>query len=140
MREADVDPLDAHDRTLPLDDLRYRFFGVFHPSRAFLEGRAGLASKGGFALVAVVTGVEERLVGEAEYVLLPDGDGELGISVTPGWRGWLGPYLLDALLETAAGDSRLAPEARAGRARDSGVESGTAGAGNAPQPIEGGSV
>ena len=43
-----------------------------------------------------------RIVGEAAYELLENGDGELGITVDRRWRGWLGPYLLDALLEAAA--------------------------------------
>ena len=42
------------------------------------------------------------IVGEAGYVLLPDGDGELAIAVAHSWRGWLGPYLLDALVSAAA--------------------------------------
>jgi hypothetical protein len=43
-----------------------------------------------------------RLVGEASYDLLPNGDGELGITVAADQRGWLGPFLLDALCEAAA--------------------------------------
>jgi hypothetical protein len=47
-------------------------------------------------------GAERTVVAEAGYARLGDGDGELGITVSPGWRGWLAPYLLDALLEVAA--------------------------------------
>ena len=61
-------------------------------------------SSGGFGLVAVAraVGVSEKVVAECGYEALPNGNGELGITVAPGWRGWLGPYLLDVLLDAAA--------------------------------------
>jgi len=34
--------------------------------------------------------------------MLPDGNGEFALTVAVGWRGWLGPYLLDALVAAAA--------------------------------------
>jgi hypothetical protein len=63
-----------------------------------------VAARGGYGLVAVVRhdDGEEDLVGEAFYGLLPNGDGELSLTVDDTWRGWLGPYLLDALIEQAA--------------------------------------
>ena len=53
-------------------------------------------------LDAVVSGREERLVAEAGYARLPDGNGEFALTIASGWRGWLGPYLLDALVAAAA--------------------------------------
>ena len=47
-------------------------------------------------------GPHHTLVAEAGYAILPDGDGEFDITVASGWRGWLGPYLLDALVAAAA--------------------------------------
>ena len=44
----------------------------------------------------------DRIVGEAGYTMLPDGNGEIGMAVEPRWRGWPGPYLLDALVDAAA--------------------------------------
>jgi hypothetical protein len=41
-------------------------------------------------------------VGEAGYSLEPDGGGDFGIAVAASHRGWLGPYLLDTLVEAAA--------------------------------------
>jgi hypothetical protein len=63
-----------------------------------------VAERGGCGLVAVVrdAGGGEELVGEAFYGLLANGDGELSLTVDDTWRGWLGPYLLDALIEQAA--------------------------------------
>jgi hypothetical protein len=88
------------------DESRYRrFFSVHHPGRAFFERMVAVGERGGAGLVAVVTGHRGgrgRLVGEASYELLANGDGELGITVEAGWRGWLGAYLLDALAEVAA--------------------------------------
>lgn len=88
------------------DDARYRrFFSMYRPDRAFVERMVAVRDRGGECLVALVrerTGEPEHLVAEASFELLPNGDGELGMTVDRAWRGWLGPYLLDALLEVAA--------------------------------------
>ena len=52
--------------------------------------------EGGYRLVAVVAGPQDRIVAEAGYALLPDGNGDFALTVAAGWRGWLGPYLPDA--------------------------------------------
>lgn len=81
-----------------------RFFSGFHPDHEFFEHLVSVAERGGAGLVAVVEDDPdgERLVGEASYEPLANGNGELAITVDGSWRGWLGPYLLDALLEVAA--------------------------------------
>jgi hypothetical protein len=84
---------------------RYRrFFSVFRPPRSFFERLVAVDARGGAGLVALVTEADgaARLVGEACYEPLPNGDGELAITVDGRWRGWLGPMLLDALVQTAA--------------------------------------
>ena len=58
--------------------------------------------EGGYRLVAVVSGAEDALVAEAGYAIMPDGNGEFGLTIAAGWRGSLGPYLLDALAAAAA--------------------------------------
>jgi hypothetical protein len=100
--EADVDGLDALFEGLSEDDRYYRFFGLSHPGRKFLEQMARAEDEGGYRLVAVVSGAENKLVAEAGYALLPDGNGEFALTVAGGWRGWLGPYLLDAIVAAAA--------------------------------------
>jgi hypothetical protein len=100
--EADVEGLDALFEGLSEDDRYYRFFGLSHPGRRFLEQMARAEDEGGYRLVAVVSGAENQLVAEAGYALLPDGNGEFALTVAGGWRGWLGPYLLDALVAVAA--------------------------------------
>lgn len=88
------------------DTARYRrFFSGFRPSQAFFERLTAISERGGVGLVAVVRGHgdrPERLVGEAGYELLANGNGELAITVDSSWRGWLGPFLLDVLARAAA--------------------------------------
>jgi RimJ/RimL family protein N-acetyltransferase len=98
---ADVDGLEALYATLSEDDRYLRFFSAYVPPREFFEHLATVASRGGDGVVAVTA--DGRIVGEANYELLPDGDGELGIVVAPDARGRLGAFLLDALIEAAAG-------------------------------------
>jgi hypothetical protein len=97
---GDVDGLVALYATLDAEDRYRRFFSGFVPPRSFFQRLAEVRGRGGFGVVAVEgTG---RIVGEANYELLPDGDGELGMAVARDWRGWLGPYLLDTLVDAAA--------------------------------------
>lgn len=100
--EADVEGLEALLEGLSDEDRYYRFFGLCHPGRNFLEHMTQAEDEGGYRLVAVVSGAEDRLVAEAGYAILPDGNGEVALTVASGWRGWLGPYLLDALVAVAA--------------------------------------
>jgi RimJ/RimL family protein N-acetyltransferase len=101
----DVEKLATLYDDLDVDDRYHRFFGHCRPPRALVERIATVDERGGAGLVAAVLDThraEGEFVGEVGYTLLADGNGELGITVTPRWRGWLGPYLLDALRSTAA--------------------------------------
>ncbi len=100
--EADVDGLDELFEGLSDEDRYYRFFGLSHPGRKFLEQMARAEAEGGYRLVAVLSGREDRLIAEAGYAILPYGNGEFALTVAAGWRGWLGPYLLDAIVAAAA--------------------------------------
>jgi RimJ/RimL family protein N-acetyltransferase len=102
MTEADAGALGALYEGLSLDDRHRRFFSVYHPSTSFLHHYAGTPEEKGYGLVALVTNGDERLVGEASYTLLPSGCGEFAITVARDWRGWLGPYLFDAMLDAAS--------------------------------------
>ena len=100
---ADVDGLSLLYAGLSADDLHLRFFAAYHPPRKFFERLAAAAAEGvGYSLVAVVDHPVEHVVGEASYFLLDNGNGELAITIAADWRGWLGPYLLDMLIEAAA--------------------------------------
>jgi RimJ/RimL family protein N-acetyltransferase len=100
----DAGALLALYRRLSRDDLWLRFFTAASPSPTFVDHWADIAADGGLLLVVEV---EERsgtrtLIAEAGYSRLPDGDGELGITVDPSWRGGIGPWLLAVLLREAA--------------------------------------
>ncbi|MEO8694724.1 MAG: hypothetical protein ABI658_14460 [Acidimicrobiales bacterium] len=100
---ADVDRMIELYRNLPLEDRYFRFFTGGLPPRTHFEKIVDTTTHGGVALVVdVMEGNDARLVGDACYVPQSDGDGELAVTIHPDWRGWLGPYLLDALLEAAA--------------------------------------
>ncbi len=101
----DVDRLAELFDGLDADDRQRRFFGHYRPQREFIEQMTTVEARGGAGVVAVVVdeqGGELDLAGEASYNLLPNGDGDLAITVTPEWRGWLGAALLDSLAATAA--------------------------------------
>lgn len=100
IRRDDVGALrELYDGLSP-EDRERRFFSAYRPSTAILERWATVAERGGARLVAVLD--SGRIVGEAGYELLDDGDGDLDITVAKEARGWVGPYLLDALIDLAA--------------------------------------
>ena len=97
------------------EDVYRRFFSRRPPRDPFVLRMAAVDERGGFGLVATVAAhpgsdrastkapeLPDEIVGEATCEPLADGDGELGITVAPRARGWLGPYLLDVLLAEAA--------------------------------------
>lgn len=100
----DADELRTLYERLSEDDLWLRFFTAAAPPPSFFAQWLSSEARGGLVLVAFV---EERsgrrtLVAEAGYSMQEDGDGELGITVDPLWRGWVGPWLLAVLLREAA--------------------------------------
>jgi hypothetical protein len=101
---ADAPGLIALFTTLSEDDLYRRFFSGHMPPESVIERMAHIEERGGVGLVAVLEGPDgsRRIVGEASANPLPNGNGELGITVAPDTRGWLGAYLLDVLVGEAA--------------------------------------
>lgn len=101
---TDADGLVALYQDLGTDDLYRRFFQGHMPPRSVIESMTSVEQRGGFRVVAEMEGAdaEPRIVGECAYELLPDGDGELAITVARHTRGWLGPYLLDTVVRVAA--------------------------------------
>jgi GNAT superfamily N-acetyltransferase len=91
-----------YDR-LDADELYCRFFSGCRPPDSFVERMTHVSERGGLGLVAVLierAGVA-LIVGEVSYELLGDGDGELGITIDRRARGWLGPWMLDAIIRQA---------------------------------------
>jgi hypothetical protein len=111
VRRADAAGLGALFEGLCDDDRYRRFFAFSHPGPQFLEQLTRAVEEGGYRLVAVVSGTGEKIVAEAGYAMLPDGNGDFALTIAAGWRGWLGPYLLDALVAAAA--ARGVPTLRA---------------------------
>ena len=100
VRPDDVDGLLALYEGLSAEDRCHRFFSLFHPDREQVERWAGLTGEEGFRLVA--EGRDGTLVGDVGYHLMGNGNGELDLTVAASARGWLGSYLLDAVIEAAA--------------------------------------
>lgn len=109
VREAvatDAPALLALYERLDPDDVHRRFFSAFHPRLAFVEDWIAVRDRGGVVLVAeLATDAETpRIVGEAGYAPVrgrgPD-VAELAVTVDCAWRGWLGPFLLDVLVDHA---------------------------------------
>jgi hypothetical protein len=101
---ADAELICSLYETLSIGDRHRRFFGAFRPHLDWCRQWADVGSRGGFGVIAVVhrDGRPEEVAGEAGYAIREDGDGDLAVTVAPGWRGWLGPYLLDVLVRHAA--------------------------------------
>ena len=120
--EADLPQLAELYRSLTSADLHRRFFSAGRPPDSFLprwfartrdEGcglvavvsdggvSAGGAPDGGVSAGGAAAADRERVVADAGYVMQPNGSGELAITVDPAWRGWLGHFVLDALVEAA---------------------------------------
>lgn len=100
----DLPALTAFYEALPEDDRRCRFFSAHVPAARFFERWVRLREQGGLGLVVLERDADghELIVGETGYSLQPDGGGEFAIAVARSHRGWLGPYLLDTLVEAAA--------------------------------------
>jgi RimJ/RimL family protein N-acetyltransferase len=104
LTEADLPGLRQLYASLSVPDLHRRFFSGARPPDSFFDRWFDRTRDEGCGLVAVAIDDEgERIVADAGYVLLPNGSGELAITVDPTWRGWLGHYVLDALVEAARG-------------------------------------
>ena len=127
MGASDAGPMRALYGRLSEDDRYRRFFSYCPPSDRFVDRMASVGERGGFGVVASVASAEApapsgvpvpsgvpapsgappqpatgEIVSEASFSLLPGGDAELGITVDARARGWLGPYLLDILVDEAA--------------------------------------
>jgi RimJ/RimL family protein N-acetyltransferase len=100
--EADLPEVEALYRSLTPEDLHRRFFSGARPPDTFVERWFARTRADGCGLVAVVSDRDgDHLVADAGYVVQPNGSGELAITVAPDWRGWLGHFVLDALVEAA---------------------------------------
>jgi hypothetical protein len=104
VRAGDASELRRLYDTLDTDDRHRRFFSSYHPGPRFFADLTTVEQRRDARFVAVLHAPpsEDRVVGEAGYGVLPDGNGELAMTIERGGPGWLGPYLLDAVAEAAA--------------------------------------
>lgn len=102
VRPADAPALTQLFRGLDSESRYRRFFTAAGPPADYCERLSRIAERGGVGIVAVELPAD-RIVAEADAEPLPDGNGEIGITVDRRWRGWLGPYLL-SLLRRRAGE------------------------------------
>ena len=102
--EDDVAGVLSLYKDLSSDDRYRRFFSMVKVTEELVRGWMDRCRDSGLGLVAVVDdgGPTSRVVAETGYVRLDDGDGEFAITVARDRRGWLGPFLLDVLVEEAA--------------------------------------
>ena len=95
------DLFDLYDQ-LDDDDRHRRFLYAYRPREPFFHGLANRAHGDARLVVALTTASGSRLIAEASYCHLLNGNGELAMVVARRWRGWIGPWLLDALVDLAA--------------------------------------
>jgi hypothetical protein len=102
--EDDVPGIVALYERLPTEDKHRRFFSVIDVTDAFIRGWVRRTRDHGLGLIAVEDDgdIGSRVVADAGYVVLPNGDADFALTVAPDRRGWLGPFLLDLLVREAA--------------------------------------
>lgn len=93
---ADLPGLTDLYGRLPPEDRYRRFFSGGPPSASTLTDWLG--REGNLVVVAEAGG---RIVADAGVARSASGPDELGIAVDPEHRGWLGPHLLDLVLDLA---------------------------------------
>jgi hypothetical protein len=104
IRPGDQTELRRLYDALDTDERHRRFFSSYHPGPGFFADLTTVGEQGGARFVAVLhePPSDDRLLGEAGYIPLTNGDGELAVTIAHGWRDWLGSYLLDAVAQAAA--------------------------------------
>jgi L-amino acid N-acyltransferase YncA len=102
--KADAAGIRALYEDLSAEDSYRRFFAAIKVTNALVRKWVERCRDDGLGLVAVVDDgdASSRVVADAGYVLQPNGNGEFALTVAADRRGWLGPYLLDVLLDAAA--------------------------------------
>jgi hypothetical protein len=102
VRPWDEDGLSELYDALDADDRYLRFFCCYRPSVEFIQNLANPGPREARVVAELQEASGRRLVAEAGYTMLPNGNGEFAMVVAKDWRGWLGPYLLDVVVELAA--------------------------------------
>jgi hypothetical protein len=86
---------------LDVGDRYRRFFCSYRPSHDFIQSLANPGPREAGVVAELIEPTAKRLVAEAGDSFLADGIGEFAMVVAREWRGWLGPYLLDLVVDLA---------------------------------------
>ena len=92
IRESDHEGVVDLYRGLSPESIHSRFFTGSLPPLAYFERLVDVRARGGVGFVAELD--DGTIVGEVDVEPLPDGNGELAVTVDEAWRGWLGPHLV----------------------------------------------
>ncbi len=106
VRPEDAAGLRDLYESLDVDDRYWRFFSARQPDAGFYTDLTTVEERGGARFVAVLlsrTPAADRIIGEAGYSLLSNGDGEFSITVEHEWQARLRPLLLDVLVRGCCG-------------------------------------
>jgi hypothetical protein len=105
VRASDEAGLSALYDGLDTDDRYLRFFCCgYRPASEFFQKLANPGPREARVVADRRDAGGTTLIAEAGYSILPNGNGEFAMVVAKPWRGWLGPYLLDLVVELADGN------------------------------------
>ena len=106
VQPSDAEPLRGLYERLDVDATYRRFLTQELPPPGVFERLVAISDRHGCSLVVVdvATGL---IVAEADFELLRNGNGEIAITASHPWRGWMGPFLLALLCQVA--DARGVP-------------------------------
>jgi acetyltransferase len=102
VRPGDEQGLVELYEALDVGDRYLRFFCAYRPSIEFIKNLANPKPREARVVAELRQYSGGHLVAEAGYSVLANGNGEFAMVVAKQWRGWLGPYLLDVVVELAA--------------------------------------
>lgn len=104
VRPDDTPQLVELYRSLSPESTYRRFFTASPPHEQFVRRLTSIADRGGFSIVVLDLDAvpAPTIVAEADVEPLANGAGEMAVTVSEPWRGWLGPYLVSLLRDRAA--------------------------------------
>ncbi len=94
-------------------DTHLRFHSGFRPNAAFVDNWLDRSTRKGAVLIVIEGDTETGpVIADAGYIPSDPQTAELAMTIDPERRGWLGPYLLDVMVEhaRAAGITNLVAE------------------------------
>lgn len=101
-RRDDAPRLLSMYQRLSHRDTHLRFHSGFRPNAAFVDNWLDRSTRGGAVLIVIEGDTETgRVIADAGYIPSDPQTAELAMTIDPERRGWIGPYLLDVMVEHA---------------------------------------